>query len=226
MEKILFLLALIFAILAISSRHHMKKGVGEATDSQSVEENLAGNGDNPASLSYAMTKISQQPRPQFQRVQPQVTPAQIKTDAGKDLNKLIQDIQLSNEDSADALQKALALTSDQLPLKLTVVQAAMSIVGDYPSVRNLMIHEATSILIPENLSSDTPPGEEVATRDLQRNVVTTAYKVYLQTSTDADSAYNDTVQIINFQTDPWIRRQISFEAINRFPQLREKLNGQ
>jgi hypothetical protein len=228
MEKILFLLAIIFAVLAISSRHHMKKGVEEANDSQSVEDNLAGNGENPASLTYALTKMSQpQAGGQFQRVQPP-SPKPGNTAPKEDLNKLIQAIQLSNEDSPDALQKALTQTSgsDQLALKLTVIQAAMSIVGDNPSVRNIMMHEATSILIPENLSSDNPPPEEVASRDLQRNVVTTAYKVYLQTSVDADSAYNDTVQIMNFQSDPWVRRQISFEAINRFPQLREKLNGQ
>jgi hypothetical protein len=203
----------------------MKKGVEEASTVQSVEEDLAGSGDNPASLTYAMTKISEaQPTGQTQRVEP--APQQKKKDVTQDLNKLIQDIQLSNEDSVEALQKALVMTSDQLSLKLTVIQAAMSIVGDNPLVRDIMMHEATSILIPENLSSADPPPEEASLRDLQRNVVLTAYKVYLQTSVEADSAYNDTIQIINYQSDLWVRRQISFEAINRFPQLREKLNEQ
>jgi hypothetical protein len=239
MEKLLFLLAVVCVVLAISSHHKMHKNMEGEESSKNINESLTGSDTNPESLSYALTKmtgpqvkfapapITQPPAPSPTKTQTPAPPMS-KDDLVKVVNKLVQEIQLNNEDSAFALDKALSLTSakEDMALKLTVLQAAMSIQGDNLTVRNLAIREATSIVVPENFNTDNPTPEEVAQRDMERNIVTTSFKVYIQSSQDMETTYNDTVQVLNFQTDPWIRRQIIFESVSRFPQLRERLNEQ
>ena len=230
MEKILFLLAVIFAVLAISSRHHLKSMQTSEDDDQSVETNLKGGDENPQSLGYALNKMTNQTPKGQAPIQGNKASGTVESreDHIKEVDKAIKDIQLSNEESPAALERALSLTTspEDMSLKYTVLQAALSLQGDNLAVRNSALREALALQVPENFNSESPTPEEVATRDLQRNIVITSFKVYIQNSVDPESTYNDTMQIINYQSDPWVKRQIGFECTSRFPQLRERINEQ
>jgi hypothetical protein len=239
MEKLLLLFAVLFAVLAISSRHRMHKSVEEAqSQTESVDTSLKGDDQNPQSLTYALTKMTSPPNPRGV-IPPPPPPSALKPaakglpptalshdDLVKEIQKQVLAIQLSNEDSPYAFEKALNLTSDpaDLALRLTVFQAALNMQVDSLLARNIAVRETTNLLVAPGLNPDSPTPEEAALRDTQRNIVTNAYKVYLQYNQDPETVLNDAQQALNFQTDLWVRRQIIFESVSKFPQLREKLN--
>jgi hypothetical protein len=238
MEKLLLALAILFAALAISSRsrthHQMEESQGQT---ESLDASLKGSDQNPESLTYALTKMTGPANPRGPSIAAPPPPLGKTTNSApvgavshedlvKEVQKQVVAIQVSNEDSPYAFEKAINLTTapGDLSLRLTVFQAALNMQVDSLLARNLAIRETTSLLVVPGANPDVPTPEEAALRDIQRNIVTNAYKVYLQYNQDPETVLNDAQQALNFQTDLWVRRQIIFESVSKFPQLREKLN--
>jgi hypothetical protein len=226
MEKVLLVLAVAFAVIAITSRHKLHHMEPPEDSPEAVDSALKADEHRPESLAYALNKMTntQARPPQPLPPMPAKSGAPSKEELVKAVQKEIETIQLSTPDSPAAFEKALNLTSapENLALRLTVYQAALNMQFDSIQSRNLALREVTGTQVA--LQNDNATPDETSQHELQRNVVTTAYKVYVMTSSDPELVYNDTAQALSFQSDPWVRRQIIFECVSRFPQLRERIN--
>jgi hypothetical protein len=211
MQKLFFIAVLLVAVVGITSRHHLnklKEQLAENDGDVPLTESLK-DSQNRANLSQAFNQVMANPPKVTAPVPAPLSPPNNSQKLASQVDVFVKQIQDSTTDSPYSLEKALSLTSGvgNESFRLTVLQAAMALQGDDNIVRSATLGVASST------SVQNP---------IDRDIVETAYRVYLQESVDPLAAYSDTMQILNSQTDAEVKSKVTADCINKFPQLRER----
>jgi hypothetical protein len=234
-EKLLFILAVVFLTMAMVSRSKLHKNIDDTSEDMVVEQNL--HEYNPNSLTYAMSRVTTNttgparavPSAGARAGEPAQAPQSETERLAAEVSGYVAQIQAADEHSLQALENGLAATTapDSQPLRLALLQAALNIGNSDPDrLKDLAMREMTGTVVEPIGDSTSVSPEDLARVETSRMMVSTSYKVYLNASRDPDSVLQDTLQVLNFQRDQVTRDLIIYDCIARYPDLRTKLQPQ
>jgi hypothetical protein len=234
-KTLLFILAVAFGLLALATRKHLNRELDPDDDRPQVEESIRTSETANQNLNDALNRITGAQRPQvFQRPAingarpPAVPPTAANprpappTALSGEVAGLVKQMSENPAEAASILERGLSMTTtpESQQLRLSLFEAALNIPAN-EALKDPALRELTSTVVDPQEGPVDP--DSLQATETKRQIVSSAYKLFLNTTKDAESAYAETTRVLDYQRDQATKDLLIYDCLTRYPELRARM---